>query len=708
MEYKNNRGALISNIQKVYENLDLKMPKLDTNWVPKDIDPFTVFGLFNKGMKDDNRKRIIAAFAEVFDIHSSLPTGFEGIPVLNNQMATFYAFEDDARRKPGDLDRLWQVFESAIAYARESNPESTRQFSEAYDRVLDQFGVKWNITMGLYWIRPYSFLNLDSRNRWYLSFPEFVSQDVADDVKSLKEPPKAGQFLALIEKVKESLPSGSPALDSLPDLSAKAWIESERVNKEESQKKKQEKEKSKQIAANTLGDGDVEPANYWLYAPGADASKWDDFYSEGVIGLGWSSLGDLTTYATKEDMRQKLLDVDGSDTSQKNSALAVWQFANEMKPGDVVFAKKGRGAILGRGVVESDYYYDPNFGEYPNLRKVRWTNKGEWHTGVSLAMKTLTDISDYPDLVSKISSYFSDSEGDTERLPEDWPSYTEEDFLDEVYIDQDEYRTLVNLLESKKNVILQGAPGVGKTFVAKRLAYSIMGRKDLSRVSMIQFHQSYSYEDFIMGFRPSETGGFELRKGAFYTFCKNAADDPDNDYFFIIDEINRGNLSKIFGELFMLIEADKRGPKNKLQLLYSDELFYVPENVRIIGMMNTADRSLALLDYALRRRFAFFDITPGFTSDGFVNYRQSLGSDRFDRLIQCVTDLNNRIKDDESLGEGFQIGHSFFCNISEEDLTDRKLNEIVEYEIVPLLKEYWFDDPALVREWGERLKGSIK
>lgn len=161
---------------------------------------------------------------------------------------------------------------------------------------------------------------------------------------------------------------------------------------------------------------------------------------------------------------------------------------------------------------------------------------------------------------------------------------------------EEEYDQLTSILQMKKNIILQGAPGVGKTFVAERLAFSLMGKPDLERVMTIQFHQSYSYEDFIMGFRPS-TSGFELRRGAFYTFCKKAESDKNHDYFFIIDEINRGNLSKIFGELFMLIENDKRG--KSLQLLYSDEQFSIPENLYIIGMMNTADRSLALLDYAL-------------------------------------------------------------------------------------------------------------
>lgn len=233
----------------------------------------------------------------------------------------------------------------------------------------------------------------------------------------------------------------------------------------------------------------------------------------------------------------------------------------------------------------------------------------------------------------------------------------------------------------------------------------MMGVKDVERVMMVQFHQSYSYEDFIMGFRPS-TDGFELKRGAFYNFCKKAEIDGDNDYFFIIDEINRGNLSKIFGELFMLIENDKRGVS--LQLLYSDEKFSVPKNIYIIGMMNTADRSLAMLDYALRRRFAFFEIKPGFTTDGFIEYRMSLENEKFDKLIACVESLNNEISNDESLGNGFCIGHSYFCNLSPDTIDDQVLSGIVEYELIPLLKEYWFDEPTKVKDWSSNLRSAIK
>ena len=303
--------------------------------------------------------------------------------------------------------------------------------------------------------------------------------------------------------------------------------------------------------------------------------------------------------------------------------------------------------------------------------------------------------------VAKIGADIEDVD---EMDPEDF-TYTKKDFIEEVFMTDENYDQLSAILHRKKNIILQGAPGVGKTFAAKRLAYSIMGAKDDSRVAMVQFHQSYTYEDFIMGFRPT-CSGFELRKGIFYNFCKKAEVDIDHAYFFIIDEINRGNLSKIFGELFMLIESDKRG--TPVQLLYTDEVFTVPENVYIIGMMNTADRSLAMLDYALRRRFAFFEIEPGFEISGFINYRQSLDNKKFDILIERVENLNRAIAADESLGKGFCIGHSFFCNLTQEKIDDQTLFGIVEYELIPLLQEYWFDEPEKVEKWSHELRGAIQ
>lgn len=279
-------------------------------------------------------------------------------------------------------------------------------------------------------------------------------------------------------------------------------------------------------------------------------------------------------------------------------------------------------------------------------------------------------------------------------------TYTRDSFLEDVYMTEERYDHLVSVLRNKKNIILQGAPGVGKTFAARRLAWSLMGEKDDSRVEFVQFHQNYSYEDFMMGYKP-QGDTFELKYGVFYRFCQKAANQPDKDFFFIIDEINRGNMSKIFGELLMLIERDYRG--HKVTLAYNGLSFSVPANLYIIGMMNTADRSLAMIDYALRRRFSFFEMGPGFDSEGFVAYQKSLGSDTFDELVARVKELNVEIARDKSLGRGFCIGHSYFCGRTVA--SDEWLREVVDYDILPMLSEYWFDDEAKVKRWENVLHG---
>lgn len=696
LEYKDRRDELVEKVKAIYTMTNINMPTLERDNKLVDIDPFTVFGLFNKKLKDKNRINILMAIAKLFDIQTEVPTSFDSLPVLNPQNSTFYYFIGD--RDENDIDDLWELFSSALSYANDSSIEHKNKVSHYFDLTINKKGNgNGKITMALYWISPDSFLNLDSRNEWYIYESGKVPAEVVSKLPKVEAKISSSKYFLILEEMRSYLQTSECDLNDFKELSFEAWKYSEQVNQEKAAEKKSATKQS-----DTLAD-DVDTIRYWIYAPGEGSSMWDEFYSNGIMAIGWGQIGDLRKFNSKDEIKLKMKEIFDEKLSYKNSAHATWQFVNEMKIGDIIFVKKGMHQLIGRGIVTSDYEFNKErFDEYKNIRMVDWTHKGEWPHPGQAVMKTLTDITPYTDYVKKLDDLFED---ESEEVEKSYPVYTKKNFLSEVFMSEGEYEKLIDVLRVKKNIILQGAPGVGKTFAAKRLAFSMMGVKDVERVMMVQFHQSYSYEDFIMGFRPS-MDGFKLTRGAFYNFCKKAEIDGDNDYFFIIDEINRGNLSKIFGEIFMLIENDKRS--KSLQLLYSDEKFSIPPNIYIIGMMNTADRSLAMLDYALRRRFAFFELKPAFTTDGFIEYKMKLQNKKFDNLITCVEKLNNVISNDESLGDGFCIGHSYFCNLSSDTITNHTLSGIVEYELIPLLKEYWFDEPTKVKDWSDNLRSIVK
>ena len=691
LQYKNNRKELMNIIYRIFEDLDLKVPNLGGDVVignkviPFDMDPFTVFALFNKRISAERRIKFVEKIKEEFSIKNDVPYTFHGISLVNNLKATFYWSSEG--RNEDDVDNLWNLFECALNFSQENVDE----FSSIYDKVIKQKGVLWNITMGLNWIRPFTFINLDANNRNTLSNDEMFSEEFKNEIKSLNGPPNAKQYLHICEEVKSSL-ENTDKFSTFPELSHGSYLAKFNEDDEGSDE--------------GIGDGDVRQTHYWLCSPGPNANWWDEFYNNGDMGLGFNEIGDLSQYDSQEDIKLEFQKFHGNNSFYMSNVNVCWDFVKHMKIGDVVFARKGRSKIIGRGIVESEYEYDESHSTYHKIRRINWTHNDIWEYNLNKhSTKILTDITSYQEMVDSINDFFVDDENGGEIQKFEYPGYGLDKFLDEVYINSVDYETLVNLLKNKKNIIVQGAPGVGKTFMAKRLAYSIMGVKDSNRVMMVQFHQSYSYEDFVMGYRPFENG-FKLREGSFYQFCKKAEEDAENDYFFIIDEINRGNLSKIFGELFMLIENDKRGDKNRIRLLYSNEFFNIPKNVYIIGLMNTADRSLAMLDYALRRRFAFFDLKPGFDSEGFKDYQQELSDDAFDNMIEIMKELNNDIKEDESLGDGFRIGHSYLCNLKSENV-DEKLNYIIEYELIPLLKEYWFDEAEKIEYWSDRLRSVL-
>ena len=806
LKYKNDRTPLVN---WIYSNLQGYINHFkddsDGRRVP-DTDPFTVFAIINRGITYDKKKDICTRFKSFLNISAPIPEDFTGIPEMNNQKSNFMAFEE--RRKEGDIQRLWNVFEDAVL---------DKDIEKSYNSLSNQFLISKNLTIGLFWIRPDKYLALDGNNNALLKSIGIVN--IKPGFVQYKE------YQNIMEQLNSKIQSREINCTNYAEFSNLAYKQNNHTS-------------NRDLPKNTS-------RKYWTYSPGANASKWELCIKEQIICIGWDELGNLSEYSTRKEMLEAIKKHYSSEGSAKNDSLAVWQFTKEMKPGDIIFAKKGRNTIIGRGVVESDYEFDTYRKDFKHIRKVKWTDTGEWFTDDKTAMKTLTDITRYTDFVAHLNNIVDDiykgvseqggaygnddveywwlnanpkywkvdtfnvgetqeytaynekgnkrqlfkyfkavKPGDmlvcyettptkkvkaickiTKGLHEDdgyevinfvikekvayqvsWnelisneifrgsepyraatgslyhltkteydaitnlacgekktEKYTKSDFLKEVFISADDYDKLQNLLLKKKNLILQGAPGVGKTFAAKRLAYAMMGEKDEDRVMQVQFHQNYNYEDFVMGYKPNDKGGFELEDGIFYRFCKRAANDREKKYFFIIDEINRGNLSKIFGELLMLIENNYRD--KSIQLAYKkNEEFAVPSNLYIIGMMNTADRSLAMIDYALRRRFSFFEMKPGFESPVFKDEISKKNDYQLEELVEAIKELNRVIEKDDSLGSGFCIGHSYLCNLN----NDYDLENIVEYDIIPMLREYWFDNDNLFDQETQKLRNALK
>ncbi|MCY4642004.1 MAG: AAA family ATPase [Gammaproteobacteria bacterium] len=453
-------------------------------------------------------------------------------------------------------------------------------------------------------------------------------------------------------------------------------------------------------------------ADVWVIAPGEGARLWGEFIETGIVAIGWDNLGDLSEYESKEAINSALIE-NGAGQNPTNQSLAAWEFIHEVRVGDFVLAKKGRSAILGWGLVTGNYAFKEEREEHQNVRTADWhACRAPITLNYMLPTKTLTRFTAYKGWLRSIFELINaDTGAEAGKVivgsdgTED-ESYDLETAMHELFMEETQFCRILDQIALRKNLILQGPPGVGKTFIARRIAWCLMRKKDSKSIGIVQFHQSYAYEDFVQGWRPTETGGFTLRNGMFYEFCKLAEDHPEKPFVFIIDEINRGNLSRIFGELLMLIEADKRGPKHAITLTYSKsgDRFSVPENVHILGLMNTADRSLAIVDYALRRRFAFETLEPAFGTEKFREYLLEADVDRdlVSRIDRNLSEINNRIRNDKDLGSGFQIGHSYF--VPEGQADEQWYLRIVETQIVPLLHEYWFDRPTHVDELTDVLQ----
>ena len=840
LEFKNNRKELINKLKSVFKYINIKTPKI---FEEKDIDPFTVFGLFNKGMFD--RMNIIEGIANKFQINSKTPEEFYRVPTLFPLSAILFNTTDKSKNE--DIKNLWNVFESAINYADNKTNESREAFIKAFDLAKDIKGNKWKLTQGLYWIRPFNYINLDNPSRKFI----IENNIIPDYNKYLSDANKTmingEEYLTICDKLIESINNNNYEFKDLTELSFSAYYTINIIQKNTDKINNDKKEEDLLSLAETYFENgqfeeaikillellELNPNNSNIlnflgycyegngqYIEAAEAfinanKGWAKFYIEFAnkllefknnrkeliekIKLVFNSNKiEIPNIINEEDIdpftifglfnkglserRTKILKgianifEINSKTPEEFYCVPVYRNFNSNFYNPLQNEKNDIEALW--NIFEASINYADNntnenreaFIKYYNLAKDIKGNKWKLTMGlcwirpfnyisldpydIELIIKDNLIPAEYLKYIKKsdnsipnaeeyliicnimieniknnnykFNNFFElsdyalyivcvtrnkNKEGNTMNIENNFNNFNEYDknkFLQEVYITEKEYDKLKNLILDKKNIILQGSAGVGKSYAAKRLAYSIIGEKDNERVKMIQFHQSYSYEDFIIGYRPkNETDGFELKEGVFYKFCKEAEMDEnkENKYFLIIDEINRGNISKIFGELFMLIENDKRGEEYALELVYKDdEKFFVPENLYIIGLMNTADRSLAMLDYALRRRFAFYDMKPAFESEQFKEYQKNLKNSKFDNLIKKVEELNEVIKED--LGEGFCIGHSYFCNLETVEID--KLSLIIEFELIPLLKEYWFDDKEKVNTLIKNLTDAIK
>lgn len=552
---------------------------------------------------------------------------------------------------------------------------------------------------------------------------------------------------------------------------------------------------------------------YWLYSAGEKSYKWDEFYKDGIMAIGWDYLGDLTKYSSQEEIANKITKEENKTQYPMNDSKANWEFAKDMQVGDIVYVKKGlQDALIGRGIVKSDYIYDANRNEYKSIRKVEWTHNGIYDVDFKVLdikqwnQKTLTEISQskYKDFCLKIEDVFmkKQPEENSNSLQVNIPlnqilygppgtgkTYSVRQYITDIVgqnpglkTDNEEQKInnavkdltwysaialsmykngknnkykVPNLQhqkiikafaatkESKKikatlwfqmqshtsessenvNNSTKHPPYLfdktensewyltetGIKFVEENLSEQLefLNAKNSSRkiedfYKFITFHQSYSYEEFVEGIKPSinndednATISYEYNRGIFKEICQQANSDPENNYLLIIDEINRGNISKIFGELITLIESDKRVISNgerifentKTQneelvvtLPYTKSKFGVPNNLYILGTMNTSDCSIASIDIALRRRFKFVEMMP----------KRELVADFGINFADVFENLNTKIK--ILLDRDHQIGHSYFIKTKYENAGSDELKAIWFSEILPLLNEYFYCD----------------
>ena len=420
---------------------------------------------------------------------------------------------------------------------------------------------------------------------------------------------------------------------------------------------------------------------YWLYSPGEQAVKWEEFYNEGIMAIGWDKLGDLKNYTDRKSILDALIDNYGGGEKQPNWVSTIDDFCNgenKINVGDIVIAKKGTKTLLGYGKVISDYYFDEERATYKHYRKVKWLKKGVWDANNNLPTKTLTDVTTYNSDIEgiKYAQYLLNIMNGNTQAQED--------------------NLVIKLLKYKPQIILQGPPGTGKTREAKRIAKALLGLGENDSLEgneqfkLIQFHPSYSYEDFVRGIiaeTVDEKIKYSVKDKILGSFAQEALKDKDKTYVLVIDEINRANLSAVLGELIYALEYRGEAVQSMYAIDRENNLI-LPPNLYIIGTMNTADRSVGHIDYAIRRRFAFVNVLPKeLEKDFHKELFRAVGELFISNYDEYISNPDIELKRALTLSNEFKsedvwLGHSYF--ITKNTPIDIRW----EYEIKPILLEY--------------------
>ncbi len=633
LEWEDRQGELIDFLAELKERSIAVPSFVDQDARGKDIklseiDPFTFFATFNRGITNSNRIAILDAIRSLFGLKTKLPSDFHGVPLVHNMQSWFYQYSGS--RQPEVVPDLWNVFRLALAADPIANPD----FALAFDKAAKIKLVKNKLTIGLFWIRPNTFLALDSKNRSYLG------------LKNLSDPPVFSEYGQVLRKVSTS--DSRP----FPEISLAAWLEGS------------EKPKLPNVVDPDPIDNSTISRRFWKLAPGEKAFQWDRWRDEHFIGIGWNLLGDVKGL-DKVGFNARVVEAAKLDSSYKAAGCGmVWRFYNEVQPGDLVLANDGQSKVLGYGVVRDECWYAEG-EDLAHRRSIDWIS---------------TDARDIEKQPSWLSTLMKLDKAKFEKLtgqPLNGGQSLEK-IAKVTGFSLDEIVRWHRALLRKKQAIFYGPPGTGKTFVAMQLA-NYLTHENGGLSDLVQFHPAYAYEDFMQGLRPTAVDGgglrYELVAGRFLDFCQRAS-ETNAPCVLIIDEINRANLARVFGELMYLLEyRDKPIP-----LAAGGEEFRIPGNVYIIGTMNTADRSIALVDFALRRRFAFLSLAPSIPA--LRNFHKGRdGESLVERLIKVMVEVNSAINDDN-----YALGMSFFM----VDNLEETVEDIWRLEIEPYLEEYFF------------------